>query len=110
MNNNTPSVSMRSANLLEAKGSWVDAISLRAQAVAEITGKTPERPAPQEPDPDNVLEQIAEIHKPTKRHHDYLKHYWRHFRDRRISAKKVVEIGVQVPRSVKMWEDFFLMR
>ena len=107
MNNNKIAEFMRKADSQESEGNWVGAINFRAEAVAEVTNKAAIMPAPQEPDQSNVLEKIAETHKPTKRHHDYLKHYWRHFRDRRISAKKVLEIGVQTPRSVKMWEEFF---
>lgn len=46
-------------------------------------------------------------HEPSKRMHDYLKHYWTHFRDLRESVRTVLEIGVQTGRSVRMWRDFF---
>ena len=53
------------------------------------------------------LHRIAEKYVPTKMKHDYMRHYWAHFRDIRLSAKKVVEIGVQTDRSIRMWEEFF---
>jgi len=56
---------------------------------------------------DNPLEELGEKHLPTKRMHDYLKHYWRHFRDYRESAKNVIEIGVESGASLRMWADFF---
>ena len=55
----------------------------------------------------NLLEQLGDKYKPTKREHDYLKHYWRHFGDRRLEIANVVEIGVETNKSVGMWEEFF---
>ncbi len=55
----------------------------------------------------NLLEELGEKYKPTKRHHDYLKHYWRHLGDRRLEVKKFIEIGIQSDRSINMWEEFF---
>lgn len=58
--------------------------------------------------PRNPLEALGQKHQPSKRLHDYLKHYWMHFRDIRESAKVVLEIGVQTGRSARMWQDFFV--
>jgi hypothetical protein len=55
----------------------------------------------------NLLEELGEKHQPTKRNHDYLKHYWRHLGDRRLEVKKFIEIGIQSDRSINMWEEFF---
>lgn len=58
-------------------------------------------------EPRNFLEELGEKYKPSKRKHDYLKHYWTHFRDIRNNVKRVCEIGVQTAASLKMWEEFF---
>lgn len=55
----------------------------------------------------NLLEELGEKYKPTKRNHDYLKHYWRHLGDRRLEVRKFIEIGIQSDRSINMWEEFF---
>lgn len=55
----------------------------------------------------NPLEELGEKHEPTKRYHNYLQHYWMHFRDIRFDVRKVCEIGVQTERSLRMWEEFF---
>ena len=55
----------------------------------------------------NLLEVLGEKYQPTKRQHDYLKHYWRHLRDLRDTAQKVCEIGVETGSSLRMWEEFF---
>jgi hypothetical protein len=56
---------------------------------------------------DNPLEKLGEKYLPTKRLHNYLVYYWMHFRDIRFEVRRVVEIGVQSDRSIRMWEDFF---
>jgi hypothetical protein len=55
----------------------------------------------------NFLELLGDKWMPSKRSHDYLKHYWTHFRDIRYQVRNVCEIGVQTEKSVKMWEEFF---
>lgn len=55
----------------------------------------------------NVLTELGEKFRPTKRFHNYLPHYWLHFRDVRESVRSVVEIGVETDRSIRMWEEFF---
>jgi hypothetical protein len=55
----------------------------------------------------NPLGELGEKYLPTKRLHNYLVHYWMHFRDVRFDVRKVVEIGVQTDRSIRMWEEFF---
>lgn len=56
---------------------------------------------------DNVLEELGEAHRPSKRNHNYLPYYWMHLRDIREQVTNVLEIGVQTDCSMKMWEDFF---
>ena len=56
---------------------------------------------------DNLLQRLGDKYRPSKMQHDYLVHYWRHFRDVRFDVKKVCEIGVQTLRSISMWEEFF---
>jgi hypothetical protein len=58
-------------------------------------------------DASNPLSQLGEKYQPTKRLHNYLPHYWCHLRDIRMQARKVLEIGVQTDRSIRMWEEFF---
>jgi hypothetical protein len=55
----------------------------------------------------NILEELGEKYKPTKRLHDYLVYYWLHFRDIRLNVRRVLEIGIQTDRSMRMWEEFF---
>ncbi len=55
----------------------------------------------------NLLESLGEKYDPTKRFHNYLKHYSTHFQERRLEFKKVLEIGVQTDSSVKMWREYF---
>jgi hypothetical protein len=54
-----------------------------------------------------LLEELGDKYQPTKRAHDYLRHYWTHLRDKRLDVKTVVEIGVESDCSVRMWEEFF---
>jgi hypothetical protein len=56
---------------------------------------------------DNPLEELGAKYLPTKRLHNYLPYYWMHFRDIRLEVGKVLEIGVQTDRSIRMWEEFF---
>ena len=58
-------------------------------------------------DDENPLVEIGARFQPTKRNHNYLPHYWMHFRDIRNRVQKVLEIGVQTDRSLRMWEEFF---
>lgn len=59
------------------------------------------------PSVDNPLEELGEKYLPTKRMHDYLKHYWRHFHDYRETATNVIELGVETGASLRMWAEFF---
>jgi hypothetical protein len=58
-------------------------------------------------DKHNLLEELGAKYLPTKRIHNYLPYYWMHFRDIRLEVRKVLEIGVQTDRSIRMWEEFF---
>ena len=64
-----------------------------------------ESPYPFPVAPDNVLAQLGEKYTPSKRLHNYLPFYWMHFRDIRFEVKRVLEIGVQTDRSIRMWEE-----
>ena len=57
--------------------------------------------------PNNLLEEIGLRIQPTKIGHDYLKHYWNHFRDIRFQVRNLIEIGVQEGNSLRLWEEFF---
>lgn len=56
---------------------------------------------------DNPLHRLAVKYKPTKRRHNYIKHYHAHFGPIREDVKRFVEIGVQTPTSLQMWEEYF---
>jgi hypothetical protein len=73
------------------------------------TGSSQEVPSPFNfvVDIPNPLVELGERYQPTKRKHNYLPYYWMHFRDIRDSVQKVLEIGVQTDRSLRMWQDFF---
>src|SRR5260221_11025638 len=58
-------------------------------------------------DSNNMLEILGQKYQPTKRMHNYLPNYWKHFRDVHTKVTRVLEIGVQTDRSIKMWEEFF---
>jgi hypothetical protein len=58
-------------------------------------------------DYNNLLNELGEKYKPTKRLHNYLPHYWKHFRDIHKKVTRVLEIGVESDKSIKMWEEFF---
>lgn len=64
-------------------------------------------PYPFQIDHDNLLAELGAKYQPTKRHHNYLIYYWKHFRDIRLQVERVLEIGVQTDRCLKMWEEFF---
>ncbi len=53
------------------------------------------------------LEELGAKYLPSKRHHDYLRWYDLHFTPFRESATKIVEVGVETDRSIKMWEEYF---
>ena len=55
----------------------------------------------------NYLEELGEKHLPTKMYCNYLRRYWLLFKDIRLDVRKVVEIGVQSGKSVRMWAEFF---
>ncbi len=55
----------------------------------------------------NILDELGEKYRPSKRTHNYLPYYWLHFRDIRLDVRKVIEIGVQTDHSIRMWEEFF---
>lgn len=39
--------------------------------------------------------------------HDYLRHFHRHYAERRMEVRKVIEIGVCGGESLRMWEQYF---
>lgn len=53
------------------------------------------------------MERLGEKYKPTKRMHDYLRHYEIHFGPIRDDVRNVVEIGVQTGNSLMLWEEYF---
>jgi spermidine synthase len=55
----------------------------------------------------NFLEELGEKYAATKRNHDYLRHYWLHFKEIRLQVKQVLEIGVFDGSSLRMWSEFF---
>jgi hypothetical protein len=55
----------------------------------------------------NILEELGKKYKPTKQLHNYLVYYWLHFRDIRLEVRRVLEIGLETDRSIRMWEEFF---
>ncbi len=91
----------------EKQGNWVDAVARRNEALDLLLARTERTPTPRPLDPTDSLETLGEVHKPSKRSHDYLHRYWKHFRDVQFTARKVVEVGVQTERSINMWEEFF---
>ena len=85
---------------------WDREVERSARKLAAVEAAEAER----RPDPslrDSPLHELGERYRPSKRTHDYLRHYWSHFRDIRDGARRVVEIGVQTDRSIRMWEEFF---
>lgn len=73
----------------------------------DATDQVTASPYPFQIDHDNLLSELGAKHQPSKRHHNYLIYYWKHFRDIRLSVTRVLEIGVQTDRSIRMWEEFF---
>ena len=55
----------------------------------------------------NDLYQLSLKYSPTKRRHDYLKHYHYNFSSIRNDVKKVLEIGVDRGQSLYLWKDYF---
>ena len=53
------------------------------------------------------LHEIGMEYRPSKVQHNYLPLMDFHFSPIRQSVKKILEIGVQTDRSVKMWEEYF---
>ena len=53
------------------------------------------------------LDELAEKWGSGKAAHNYLPLYWRHFRDLRETARRVLEIGVSSGDSLRLWEEFF---
>jgi len=85
--------------------SWTEEIAVHAARLGGVVDAPP-----REPDPslrDDPLNRLAERHRPSKIGHDYMRHYWRHFRDRRETTRRLVEVGVQTDRSIRLWEEFF---
>lgn len=64
-------------------------------------------PSPFLPGNDSPLDALGDRYLPSKRRHNYLPHYWRHLGDIRHDVTRVLEIGVQTDRSLRMWEEFF---
>jgi len=54
-----------------------------------------------------TLETIGQNYRPSKRNHDYLRHYETHLGQIRTTVRNVLEIGVQTDSSLLMWEEFF---
>lgn len=50
---------------------------------------------------------LSRKYKPTKQTNNYMPLYDRHFNSCREKVRKVLEIGVQTERSIKMWKDYF---
>lgn len=55
----------------------------------------------------NDLEILGDKHRPSKRNHNYLRYYGHHLEAIRHSARRVLEIGVETPRSLELWEEYF---
>ena len=107
-------VLLADALIAEQNGDWLNAIEKRESAISKSLGRQAIDPKPrtsildyQLTNPENDLEALGNIHHPSKISHDYLRRYWRHFQEIRMSARKVVEVGVQTARSIEMWEEFF---
>jgi hypothetical protein len=56
---------------------------------------------------EDLLHRLAAKYKPSKRYHNYIERYSLHFAPVRERVRKVVEIGVQTPASLLMWEEYF---
>lgn len=55
----------------------------------------------------SLLQRLAAKHAPSKRAHNYISRYALHFDPIREHVRSVVEIGVQRPNSLLMWEEYF---
>jgi hypothetical protein len=62
---------------------------------------------PTQHDHTDLLQQLAAKHEPSKAQQDYIRHYAAHFGPIRDRVRSLVEIGVQSPRSLNMWEEYF---
>lgn len=82
---------------------WLEQLNARAAQVPKTARPRGKVGAP----PDDLLFPLIEKYLPTRRTHNYHPHYWRHFRDMRLSVRRVVEIGVYRENSLRLWEDFF---
>jgi len=80
---------------------------IRRFAFAQTPSSPVPSPYPFPVAPDNPLADLGARYQPTKRLHNYLPYYWMHFRDIRDHVTRVLEIGVQTDRSIRMWEEFF---
>lgn len=58
-------------------------------------------------DDKDELQALAATYRPTKAGHDYIRRYAFHFGPIRHQVRRVVEIGVQQPVSMLMWESYF---
>lgn len=56
---------------------------------------------------EDLLYQLSLKYKPTKRRHDYLKHYNFHFYPVREKVKKILEIGIDRGESLSLWQEYF---
>tara|TARA_B100001175_G_scaffold317279_1_gene333591 strand:- start:3874 stop:4629 length:756 start_codon:yes stop_codon:yes gene_type:complete len=55
----------------------------------------------------NTLDKIGLKYLPSKIQHNYLELMELHFEKKKYSALKILEIGVETERSVKMWKEYF---
>ena len=53
------------------------------------------------------LFQLSLKYRPTKRRHDYFKHYHSNFSSIRNDVKKILEIGVDKGESLNLWKEYF---
>jgi hypothetical protein len=90
--------------LVATKRAWTPRRRFRFASAPDHASASP---YPFPVDRDNELERLGARFQPTKRLHDYLPYYWMHFRDIRFDVSRVLEIGVQSDRSIRMWEEFF---
>lgn len=97
----------RIANLFRSQRESKKPIKLPGFTFPEANSAATPGPYPFWVDRDNLLEDLGNKYQPSKRNHNYLVYYWMHFRDIRLRVQKVLEIGVQTDRCLKMWEEFF---
>ena len=60
----------------------------------DATGAAVPSPYPFQIDHDNLLSELGAKHQPSKRHHNYLIYYWKHFRDIRLQVERVLELSL----------------